>query len=131
MVGSVDGITRITMPTLPCWMKALTRKRPMPRGMAKLHSLVRSNSAACLSFMTERASVSVWLLRQRLRAILGDLAVDLDGRRKVGRDEQVAAVAADQQAQQVVDEFGGLIAFHVVQSVGSWGRHHFARSDGH
>ena len=50
MVGSVSGITRSTMPTRPCWMNALTRKRPMPEGeMAKLHSLVRSNSAARLS----------------------------------------------------------------------------------
>jgi hypothetical protein len=33
----------------------------MPGGeMAKLHSLVRSNSEACLSFMIERASDSVW-----------------------------------------------------------------------
>jgi len=33
----------------------------MPVGeMAKLHSLVRSNSAICLSLMTERASASVW-----------------------------------------------------------------------
>ena len=61
MVGRTCGITRSTMPTLPCCTKALTRKRPMPGGeMAKLHSLVRSNSAACLSFMIERASASVW-----------------------------------------------------------------------
>ena len=61
-VGKVAGMTRMTMPTLPCCKKALTRKRPMPGGeMAKLHSLVRSNSAACLSFMMARASVSVWL----------------------------------------------------------------------
>ena len=60
MVGRASGIVRITMPTRPCWMKALTRKRPMPGGeMAKLHSLVRSKSAICLSLMTERASVSV------------------------------------------------------------------------
>ena len=60
MVGSVSGIVRSTMPTLPCCTKALTRKRPMPAGeMAKLHSLVRSNSATCLSLMMERVSVSV------------------------------------------------------------------------
>ncbi len=54
-------MVRITMPTLPCWMKAFTRKRPTPGGeIAKLHSLVRSNSAACLSFMMDRASASVW-----------------------------------------------------------------------
>ena len=36
--------------------------RPTPAGeMAKLHSLVRSNSAACLSLMIERAKVKVWL----------------------------------------------------------------------
>ena len=58
--GMVVVITRSTMPTLPCCTKALTRKRPMPAGaMAKLHSLVASNSAACLSFMIERASIAV------------------------------------------------------------------------
>ena len=50
----------MTRPTWPCCTKALTRKRPMPCGAtAKLHSLVRSNSAACLSFMIERVSASV------------------------------------------------------------------------
>jgi hypothetical protein len=64
--------------------KALTRKRPMPGGeMAKLHSLVRSNSAICLSFMIERASASVCAPCQRLRRHLGDLAVHLHGGRKV------------------------------------------------
>jgi hypothetical protein len=34
----------------------------MPAGeIAKLHSLVRSNSAACLSLMIERASAMVWV----------------------------------------------------------------------
>src|SRR6185437_13527290 len=38
------------------------RKRPMPLGLiAKLHSLVASNSAACLSVMIERASSWVWI----------------------------------------------------------------------
>ena len=61
IVGNTAGITRITIPTLPCWINALTRKRPTPGGlMAKLHSLVRSNSAACLSFMMARANASVW-----------------------------------------------------------------------
>ena len=63
MVGISAGITRSTMPTLPCCKKALTRKRPTPPGeMAKLHSLVRSNSAVCLSFMIERASAMVCAL---------------------------------------------------------------------
>ena len=60
-VGKMAGMTRITMPTWPCCIKALTRKRPRPGGeIAKLHSLVRSNSDACLSFMMARASASVW-----------------------------------------------------------------------
>jgi len=60
-------IVRMTMPTRCCCTKALTRKRPMPAGAtAKLHSLVSSNSAACLSFIMARArsavccGVSVW-----------------------------------------------------------------------
>ena len=61
MVGSLLGITRSTMPTLPICTKALTRKRPVPGGeMAKLHSLVRSNSLIWRSFMIERVSASVW-----------------------------------------------------------------------
>ena len=44
----------------PICTNALQRKRPMPCGeIAKLHSLVRSNSAACLSFITARASAIV------------------------------------------------------------------------
>ena len=50
-------IVRSTMPTRPCCTNALTRKRPMPGGLiAKLHSFVPSNSAACLSFITLRTS---------------------------------------------------------------------------
>jgi len=53
-------ITLSTTPTLACCTKALTRKRPIPAGlMAKLHSLVDSKSAACLSFMIARASSTV------------------------------------------------------------------------
>ena len=60
IVGRMAGMTRSTMPTLPCWMKALTRKRPTLGGeMAKLLSLVRSKSAICLSLMMERARASV------------------------------------------------------------------------
>ena len=64
IVGKVAGIVRSTRPTLPCCKKALARKRPTPCGeMAKLHSLLRSKSAACLSFMIERASCKVcWLV---------------------------------------------------------------------
>src|SRR5512143_2973654 len=50
-------IVRNTIPTRPCWTNALTRKRLMPGGLiAKLHSRVDSNSAACLSFITLRTS---------------------------------------------------------------------------
>ena len=53
-------IVRMIMPTFCIWMNAFTRKRPIPAGlMAKLHSLVASNCAACLSFMTARASIAV------------------------------------------------------------------------
>src|SRR5687767_1705496 len=58
--GIVVVIVRSTMPMRPCCMNALTRKRPMPPGlMAKLHSLVASNSCACLSFIIARASSDV------------------------------------------------------------------------
>src|SRR5689334_21519306 len=61
-LGIVAVMVRSTMPTRPCWTKAFTRKRPTPEGeMAKLHSLVASNSAACLSVMIERASSCVWI----------------------------------------------------------------------
>ena len=49
---------------------------------------------------------------QRLGRHLGNFAIDLDRGWKVGRDEQVAAIAADHQPQQVIDELGCLIAFH-------------------
>src|SRR5690348_9742652 len=50
-------IVRSTIPTRACCTNALTRKRPMPGGaIAKLHSFVDSNSAACLSFITLRTS---------------------------------------------------------------------------
>src|SRR6185437_6648825 len=56
-LGMSVVIVRSTMPTRPCCTKALTRKRPMPGGaIAKLHSLLPSNSAACLSFITLRTS---------------------------------------------------------------------------
>src|SRR6185312_17383736 len=55
--GMSVTIVRSTMPTRPCCTNALTRKRPRPGGLiAKLHSRVDSNSAACLSFITLRTS---------------------------------------------------------------------------
>src|SRR5213078_799212 len=58
-VGILALIRRITQPTAACCTKALTRKRPMPAGaMAKLHSLVASNSRVCRSFMMARTSVA-------------------------------------------------------------------------
>jgi len=115
MVGTSSGITRNTMPTLPCCIKALTRKRPTPGGeMAKLHSLVRSNSATCLSFMTERVSDRVWAAVSGWGDTLVTLPSTLTAGREIGRDEQIAAVATEHQFEQVVDELGGLIAFHVL-----------------
>jgi hypothetical protein len=71
--------------------------------MAKLHSLVRSNSAACVVHDRARQR-QVCCGRQRLGRHLGDLAVDLDGGREVGRDEQVAEPLrlCDISLQQVV-----------------------------
>jgi hypothetical protein len=67
--------------------------------------LVRSNSAACLSFITARASASVcWPVSGC--GTPGDLAVDLDGRREVGGEEQVRAfLRLTISAQQVVMNF--------------------------
>jgi len=49
-----------TMPICCCCTKALTRKRPIPRGLiAKLHSLVASNDFDCLSFIMARTKVLV------------------------------------------------------------------------
>src|SRR5271170_7887597 len=54
-VGILALMVRSTAPVNPCCMKALTRKRPMPGGaIAKLHSLVPSNSLVCRSFMMAR-----------------------------------------------------------------------------
>src|SRR5213078_4900089 len=58
-VGILALISRMTQPTAACCTKALTRKRPMPGGaIAKLHSLVASNSRVCRSFMMARTSVA-------------------------------------------------------------------------
>src|SRR4051812_18282563 len=58
-VGILALIVRTTQPIRPCCTKALTRKRPMPVGaIAKLHSLLESNSLVCLSFMIERTSTA-------------------------------------------------------------------------
>ncbi|MNY13586.1 hypothetical protein D3C86_1467280 [compost metagenome] len=61
--SSTDGmrvlIVRTTMPALPCWMKAETRKRPaFGAVMAKLHSRLSSNSLTWRSFMIERTRPS-------------------------------------------------------------------------
>src|ERR1700761_3985628 len=54
-VGILALMVRSTAPVNPCCTKALTRKRPMPGGaIAKLHSLVASNSLVCRSFMIAR-----------------------------------------------------------------------------
>ncbi len=56
------------------------------------------------------------LAGERLRRQLGDCAIDLDGRRKVGREKQVRAAPADHQLEQIVDEFGSLITIHTPPS---------------
>ena len=87
----------------------------MPCGeIAKLHSLVRSNSAACLSFITARASASVcWPVSG-----CGDTLVTLPSTLIAGGKSAVRnrsePLRADHQPQQVVDEFRGLVAFHDV-----------------
>src|SRR6202161_4179730 len=54
-VGILALMVRSTAPVKPCCTKALTRKRPIPGGaIAKLHSLVESNSLVCRSFMMAR-----------------------------------------------------------------------------
>src|ERR1044071_1260569 len=59
-VGILALMVRTTQPTSPCCTKALTRKRPIPMGeIAKLHSLLESNSRVCLSFMMERTSTAL------------------------------------------------------------------------
>src|SRR4030095_9266093 len=59
MVGILALMVRTTQPIRPCCTNALTRKRPIPVGaIAKLHSLLASNSFVCLSFMIERNSTA-------------------------------------------------------------------------
>src|SRR5207248_1052578 len=76
-VGILALISRMTQPTAACCTKALTRKRPMPGGaIAKLHSLVASNSRVCRSFITARsASQGVLVLRLVARLFLADHAL--------------------------------------------------------
>ena len=49
---------------------------------------------------------------QRLVGYRQDAAVDLERRRKFGRQKQVRALLVQQQPQQIVYEAGCLIAFH-------------------
>ena len=49
---------------------------------------------------------------QPVRGHFGQLAIDLDGRREVRRDEHVAAFAAEHQLQQFADKLTGLVEFH-------------------
>src|SRR5688572_11214668 len=58
-VGIVVLMVRSTPLTLFCCTKALTRKRPMFGGaMAKLHSLVDSNSLTCRSVISARMMIA-------------------------------------------------------------------------
>src|SRR5579863_3031401 len=67
-------MVRSTAPARPCCTKAFTRKRPMPGGaMAKLHSLLASNSLVCRSFMMARTSVADCSL-VRARSLCGRIS---------------------------------------------------------
>ena len=58
-VGISVVMVRSTAPTMPCWINALTRNRPIPCGaIAKFASFVASNSLICLSFMMERTMIA-------------------------------------------------------------------------
>ena len=71
----------------------------MPGGaIAKLHSLVASNSLVCRSFMIARTSIADCSARQRALGLRADLAVDLDRRRKARGDEQVRSLASRPRA---------------------------------
>ena len=60
MVGIRCWIKRSTMPALPRWVKALTRKRATSgKFKEKLTSRCWSNSRTCRSFMIERTSSMV------------------------------------------------------------------------
>jgi len=72
----------MTQPIAAAATKALTAEAAMSRGaIAKLHSLVASNSLVCRSFMMARTSVADCSDVSGAR-LSPDLAVDLDGRRK-------------------------------------------------
>ena len=59
--------------------------------MAKLHSLVASNSFDLLVVHQRRTSIARLLRRQRAFDHGRDLAVDLDRGRKAGGDEEIGA----------------------------------------
>jgi len=82
-------------------MNALTRKRPIPGGaMAKLHSLVPSNSLVCVH---DGADHSGTLLRtQGTVRLRPDFPVDLDRGRKAGGNEQIRALLLDHAPQQIL-----------------------------
>ena len=52
---------------------------------------------------------------QRALALRADLAVDLDGRREAGGDEEVRGLLLHDPPQEVLHELDGLIAIHGVE----------------
>ena len=101
--GISEAIVRITMPTQRCCTKTLTRKRETPGiEMAKLHSISFANSARCVSFISEWASIRVtsaasFCVGQRLHR-----ALRLHARREVGGDEEIGAAGLAHRRQQLV-----------------------------
>jgi hypothetical protein len=84
----------------------------MPCGeIAKLHSLVRSNSAACLSFITARASAAC-AGRAAAAATLVTLPSTLIAGGKSAVQEQVEPLRETISRSRSLTNFEALVAFH-------------------
>jgi len=98
-------ITRNTIPTLPEAADAGRADREI--------ALARRLELGCLAVVHDRPhQFSGVLGRQRLIGHRRHPAVDLEGRRKLGGQEKIGSLLAQQQLEQVVDETGGLVAIH-------------------
>ncbi len=85
----------------------------MPCGTDRKVAFVGGFELGRLAVVHDAARQFLGMLHgERLAGYRGHLAVDLEGRREAGRDEQVGRFFADHPAQQVVYQFGGLVSFH-------------------